>query len=202
MKKSGMVLFISLTFITILSTLIIQNLNDTDNFIMKQNEKFDTLQLLIYANNIQKQISKYIYEMPKDEIDEFINTNFDKYLLINIEKTKIFLKIDKYLKININNIEEIKILLNENGIYSTERFIDILKNYAEVDTTKKLNHILEEFAFEDPKIYEIENKIGFFEKEELYYELFLDIQQNKTKFKIYYILNHLGEVKYFEINTK
>lgn len=207
MKKS-IVLLVSLLFITAISALIFQNLNDTESYISEQNYKINKIQLLSISENMQREASSAIKQYGND-LKDFDDTP------LNIEGIDILFKLNKYDRANVNDLalsrEKYKkvenIFLDNNiGDFDTFRYyFKDAKNEPHVKNSKQLDAIINRFVKDtyNNKILDFQDKLGFYaDAEKTLYELKLKIKNLKDFISAYYILDDKGEVKYFELSFK
>lgn len=207
MKKS-IVLLVSLLFITAISALIFQNLNDTESYISEQNYKINKIQLLSISENMQREASSAIKQYGND-LKDFDDTP------LNIEGIDILFKLNKYDRANVNDLalssEKYKkvenIFLDNNiGDFDTFRYyFKDAKNEPQVKNSKQLDAIINRFVKDtyNNKILDFQDKLGFYtDAEKTLYELKLKIKNLKDFVNAYYILDDKGEVKYFELSFK
>lgn len=207
MKKS-IVLLVSLLFITAISALIFQNLNDTESYISEQNYKINKIQLLSISENMQREASSAIKQYGND-LKDFDDTP------LNIEGIDILFKLNKYDRANVNDLalssEKYKkvenIFLDNNiGDFDTFRYyFKDTKNEPQVKNSKQLDAIINRFVKDtyNNKILDFQDKLGFYaDAEKTLYELKLKIKNLKDFISAYYILDDKGEVKYFELSFK
>ncbi len=213
MKKS-VILLITLFFITALSLLILKNLNDTDNFVQKQNYTLNNTQVLIAVKNTKNEIAKLL-KQNKESIDEASEDDpiFQTSIPIKIKDLTILFRIKKYNKTNINEIDvknskKVEEMFLKHNIFEYDLFKDIYNDKLEiqdtkVDTIKQLDDIISTFGIQtySEKILNIKDKLGFLDPKDLY-ELNIDIHFNNAIAKAYYILKNDGKVQYFEISFK
>lgn len=207
MKKS-IVLLVSLLFITAISALIFQNLNDTESYISEQNYKINKIQLLSISENMQREASSAIKQYGND-LKDFDDTP------LNIEGIDVLFKLNKYDRANVNDLalssEKYKkvenIFLDNNiGDFDTFRYyFKDAKNEPQVKNSKQLDAIINRFVKDtyNNKILDFQDKLGFYaDTGKNLYELKLKIKNLKDFISAYYILDDKGEVKYFELSFK
>lgn len=211
--KKGVVLLMTLFFITAISILVLENLDDTQQFLEKQNYKLNNTQVLVAIKNTQKEVSKLINEK-KENLDKALeNDIFQNYIPLELGELKINFRISNYSKVDINKIKGkdqngIKNLFYENNVFDYDSFVDIyneklpLKD-SKVENTKQLEEIINLLIkqVENEDIKTIEEKLGFLSAENLY-ELNINARYIASKAKAYYILKNNGEVQYFDISFK
>lgn len=212
MKKS-IVLLISLFFISSISVLILQNLEDTDTYIKTQSSKLSKAQILTLVKNVHNEA--------KENSKEFDNV-IGQLFPIDIEGIKLEFQLISYDKIDINSLkdeknENLRNFFNNNNISNYGLFKEIyyqkarennidIKNNNIVSNNKQLDDIIDTFVKEtyDNKISNIRNDLGFipYDSKKKLYELFIKISYLGNISKAYYILDEEGESKYFELSFK
>lgn len=211
--KKGVVLLITLFFITAISLLILKNLDDTDVFLEKQNYSLNNTQVLIAIKNTKNEVSKLLKEH-KDSIDKVLeNEVLQTGIPIKIDDLDINFGIKKYEKLDINEIRNkdsqiVEEYFASNNIFDYELFKDIYKKKLEtedkkIETSKQLDDIINAFIIKSysEEILKIKDDLGFFKSEDLY-ELSIDAKYNSAVASAYYILKNDGKVKYFDISFK
>lgn len=211
--KKGVVLLITLSFIIMISLLVLKNLDDTDTILEKQNYILNNTQVLIAIKNIQEEVGRLILEN-KDNVDSALDNDiFQTPVSINIEDLQIEFNVKKYDRININDInvkdsKTIQNLFSSYDIFDYADFEDIYKDKLtitdqNVETTKQVDDIINSFILltENQDIYKIVNELGFLSEESLY-ELDINTQYLGSSAIAYYILDKEGKVKYIDISFK
>ncbi|WP_320033506.1 hypothetical protein [Halarcobacter sp.] len=213
--KKGVVLFITIAFVTIISIFILKNLDNTDKYLENQNFIASNTQLLISIQNTQEQVSKILVNN-KNTVDKFLeDTLVDSSipLKINIEDLKIDFNFNKYEKVDINILSKddkskINELFSDNNIYNFYLFLDTYTEILQssdknITNRNQLYDIINTFTMRDEnsEIEKIINDLGFIDGEDLY-ELNVNAEYLNAKAKAYYILNKSGEVEYFDISFK
>ena len=207
MKKS-IVLLVSLLFITAISALIFQNLNDTESYISEQNYKINKIQLLSITKNMQREASLAIKQYGND-LKDFDDTP------LNIEGIDILFNLNKYDRANVNDLalssekyKKVENIFLDNNIGDFDTFRYYFKGATKeslVKNSKQLDAIINRFVKDtyNNKILDFQDKLGFYaDAEKTLYELKLKIKNLKDFISAYYILDDKGEVKYFELSFK
>lgn len=207
MKKS-IVLLVSLLFITAISALLLQNLNDTESYISEQNYKINKIQLLSITENMQR-AAKTAIKQYGDDLKDFPDTPLD------VEGINVIFSLNKYDRANVNDLaltsekyKKVEDLFLDNNIGDFDTFRYYFKGAttdALVKNSKQLDAIIDRFIKEtyNNKIIDIRDKLGFYlDAEKTLYELKLKIVNLKDFVNAYYILDDKGEVKYFELGFK
>lgn len=209
MKKS-IVLLISLFFITALSALIIKNLDDTNDYITLQNSKINKIQLLSLVKNTQEEVSS-IFQKNSENIDEVVNSQLVEYFPLKINDIDLKFKIAPYDKVNLNDLNSTNEVdkktvidfLNSNDVYNTDNLRYILKD-NKITSKNQLEDVLKVYSKEiyDDKILEIKDYLGFLDRKNPLYELFIKINFLNDFVNAYYVLDKSGGIKYFELSFK
>ena len=231
MKKS-IVLLISLFFISVISVLILKNLEDTDSYISQQNSKFAKTQILLLIDNVKEEVSKAITASNQgDTKEDYLKDYYNIAFPLKIKDVDILFTLKPYEKENINllknkeieDYQDISEIFIDNGIYDFDYFIEIYKEKIEtylvseeskeIKNQRQIDEIFNEFikrTYND-SILVIKDKIGFFDydqekaKEEEkydYYELSVNVSFLKEFIKAHYILNKQGKVENFEFSFR
>lgn len=210
--KKGIVLLITLFFITAISVLVLKNIDDTDTFLERQNYVLNNTQLLISIKNTQEQIETILAKNEKDYIENILGTEGISFPIV-IHELTITSTLTNYDRVDVNIIKKedskiFKELFDEYNIFDYGIFEDIYNlklqtkdtNEKSIDTNKQLDDIINDFIIktENHQIEKIRKKIGFINNAK--YELNIDAQYLGTNTKAYYILNEKGEVLYFDIS--
>lgn len=211
--KKGVVLLITLFFITAISILVLKNLDDTDTILEKQNYTLNNTQVLIAIKNVQSEVGRLILENKENVDDALEDDIFQTPLPINIEDLDIKFSVKKYERTDINDINKkdsktVQNLFLDNDIFDYSDFEEIYKeklltSNQKVETTKQVDDIINTFIMrtENQRIYSIVDELGFFSDESLY-ELDINTKYLGSNASAYYILDKEGKVKYFDISFK
>lgn len=206
MKKS-IVLLISLLFITAISALLLQNLDDTQSYVESQNYKINKVQLLALTKNMQKEASRFIKDYPDDlknlENALFkVNENIVQFNFKDYDKADIHAihtpNTDKY-----KNIESI---FFNNGVSDFESLAYVFPKDKKVNNYKQLDDIIDNFIRQtyNKDILKIKDKLGFLTlgESDKFYELNVTVKNINDFVNAYYVLDKSGGVKYFELGFK
>jgi len=204
MKKS-IVMLISLLFITAISALLLQNLNDTQSYITSQNYKINKVQLMALVKNAQKEASAVIKKYP-DDLPDLENVPLD------IEGNEILFTLKEYDRKNVNLLKEknskkyknIEDLFFDNNIGDFDNFRYFFSSGQTVKNNKQLDNIIDNFVKEtyNKNIQNIRNQLGFLDTKDKLYELYLYVKNLGDFVNAYYVLDKEGKVKYFELGFK
>ncbi len=212
--KKGVVLLITLFFITAISVIVLKNLDDTDKFLEKQNYILNNTQVLISVKNIKNEVAKLLNEN-KDDIDDALKDGAIT-LPINIQDLSITSILEKYVKIDINEMKNkdskvVEDFFISNDIFDyalfksiyNEKIEELIEDNKKVNNSKQLDDIINTFIMKSQKkdILNIKNSLGFLNPDNLY-ELNIEINFNNAKAQAYYILKNDGKVQYFDISFK
>ena len=164
-QKKAIVLFITLMFIAVLSSLIVKNLGDTTQFIEESNQDITSVKALLAVKNIQTEFLDYFVKNVS-QLDTLLEAEpFKEELLLEYADVKANIKFSKYdKKHNINTLAQkeeskykaIEELFSSNNISDFYTFkqiiIDKNKLYGSIENFIQLDSVLEEF------ITQIKNK--------------------------------------------
>lgn len=211
--KKGMVLLITLFFITAISVLVIKNLDDTDTFLEKQNYILNNTQILISIKNTQEQIETILANnKEKDFIKKMLGEDGISFPII-IDELIITSTLRNYSRVDVNDLrkkesKKVRELFEENNIYDYDVFVDAFfsklqrsdKAVDTIETNKQLDDIINDFILksENQQIEKIRDKLGFEPKAK--YELKINVEYLGTNSKAHYLLDEKGEVLYFDIS--
>lgn len=212
MKKS-IVLIITLLFVSAISALVYQTLEDTNSYMKQQNYKLNKTQLLVSVKNVQEEISR-VFLKNEDAVENIVE-NASVFIPLKVKDIDVLFKLKEYEKLDINLLSKkdekdykvLEDLFLDNDINDFDSFNFIFKNENKsIWNMAQRDDIIKKFINEtlNSKIENIKNKIGFLSKtsEEVFYELFIRVNYLGQLAKAYYVLNKKGEVKYFELSFK
>lgn len=210
--KKGIVLLITLFFITAISALVLKNLDDTDTFIEKQNLVLNNTQIMISMKNTQEEIQNILIKTQSDEIENILGEEGISFPII-IDELRITSKLNIYDRIDINllKVEDsivLKEFLEDNDIFDYDVLLDIYysklqrddKRIDSVETNKQLDDIINDFILktQNQEIKKIRDELGFISKAK--YELKINLDYLGTSSNAFYLLDEKGEVLYFDIS--
>ncbi len=152
MKKKGIVLLISLFFMTAIGVLIFESLKYSEEMLTSIQKEKDMIQMQISLQNIKEEIIDMIYKN-KDNLDtilpiEDVQINVENQITIdvktiesyidklNIHKQKLSTDLESYMEgINITNNKQLKFILNSYLKTHSDTVIEEQKdNFAYFDT--------------------------------------------------------------------
>lgn len=213
--KKAVVLLVSLFFIMSISIFVLKGLSDTEEFILKEHFNTNNIQLLRASKNIQTEISKLLLEH-SEKVDDFLkDEDTNSFIPINNNELNIEFKIQKYDKVNVNDITkkdskklEDFFLEKELDYYLfKESYEEVVpKSDLEITTNEQLRKLLNIYIQKkgENEILEYKDELGFL-KEGKMYELFINSSFLSAGAKAYYVLSNTDakiEVKYFDISFK
>lgn len=213
--KKAVVLLVSLFFIMSISIFVLKGLSDTEEFILKEHFNTNNIQLLRASKNIQTEISKLLLEH-SEKVDDFLkDEDTNSFIPINNNELNIEFKIQKYDKVNVNDIKEKDskkledfFLEKELDYYLfKESYEEVVpKSDVEITTNEQLRKLLNTYIQKkgENEILEYKDELGFL-KEGKMYELFINSSFLSAGAKAYYVLSNTDakiEVKYFDISFK
>ncbi|MCP4971844.1 MAG: hypothetical protein GY932_14765 [Arcobacter sp.] len=211
--KKGVVLLITLFFITAISVLVLKNLDDTDKFLEKQNYIINNTQAIISIKNIKDEVSKILKR-------NLVNMDkaFGNIIPLSYDKLNIKFKVNRYNRTNINDINNndsnsVLLFFQDNNIYDYDYFVQIYKekfknNDSQIENSKQLNDIINNFVIksENKEILMHKDKLGFIDSNDnKTYELFINVDYLDANANAYYILkntNGIIKVENFDISFK
>ncbi len=178
-SKKGIILLITLFFISAISVLILQNLDDTNKYIDESNSQNTISQIQITIQNIIDEVPKYLKGKSNDELDKIIeNTengipfpigNIDIILSINEVEIPLF-NVNKLTPELMNSNEFVESI---NNGYDFKKIVDShMENNNTYTNQKQIDQIMDEYI----KLTRDERALGFKEN-------FTFIERNnKTRF--------------------
>ena len=182
MKKS-VVLLITLFFISLLSLLILQNLEDTDKFLDEVSYDKNLLQLKLISSNIEKEVLSLVSKN-KDHIDKILEITSDT-IPLNFRHILVELTLERYYipPCNINdiklnkNLDEVcdqDIVLNISYPYE---FKSIVTKHIPFTSTQQIDYIIDLYKTKtkDETVDYVKEQFGF-----------LSPDTNTTYLKCYY----------------
>ncbi len=175
MKQKGIVLLITLFFISAISVLILKNLDDSEKFIDESSYDTRLTQLKITKENVEVEIKNFINKN-QDNIKE----NFVEPLTLPFQFGNVNLIIDvSYLgetSCNINEIKSVVDILKKCGeniaynILDKHIFVENLNklnNDNNISTKEQLDYFIDEYkmSINDEQIDSIKNDFSFIPKD-------------------------------------
>ena len=171
MKKKGIILLITLFFISAISVLILKNLGDSEKFISEVSFDTKLTQFKIVNENVQNEIIKILNEN-KDYIDDIL----EKAQIIPLRYGNVNLLIElvelpaKECDINtIKNVSDIAQQCTNDVSYNIEnqyKFVEDLNKIRKdtnITNQQQLNYFIEEYktSVNDDQIDDISDKFGY-----------------------------------------
>lgn len=162
MKKKGIVLLITLFFITAISVVILKNLEDSQKFIPEVSFDNSLTQLNITNKNVQDEVIKLLndYKAEEEVIDGILEAT-SLGIPFDYGDIRLTISLNEYniKSCNINNIKSTKSLnekcenIVENILYQYD-FVRILKSYQPISNQNQLEYFLDKYIQEtrDDKI--------------------------------------------------
>lgn len=176
--KKGVVLFFTLSFITVLSLLLLDNLNKTDKFISTLSLEKSLTQLLFTRSDIKRQIQvlfkNYKEESALSQIIEFTSNGVP----FKIKDIDIHVSIDYFENENGCNLNQITSTediykLCESDITDRISYIydfslvlqQFQKTYGEFTNRDQVEYFLEQYILKtgDSDILEVKQKFGYYQ---------------------------------------
>ncbi|MEA3513311.1 MAG: hypothetical protein U9R37_06890 [Campylobacterota bacterium] len=215
--KKGIVLLITLFFISTISIIILKNLDDSNKFIDTISLDTTLAQMKMTNENIQKEITKLLNDnKDNDEVLEMIIEFLSEGIPFDYGNISTFLSLDNYDNdgCNLYDYNSSKSLTEQcdneitNNIlyqYEFERILETYKN--KIDTQDRIDFIIDEYInlTQDDKIDEIRDQFRYIKDDsndtntvELY-ECKYNIEINNKKASSSFIidLNDLNKTKEF-----
>ncbi len=172
MKKKGVVLLITLFFITAISVLILKNLDDSEKFIDEVSQDVSLTQINITNKNVQDEVIKLVNKY-HDNIDELLEIS-SLGIPFDYGDIKLFIKIEDYefKDCNLNDVSNTEQLYSKCSTFTTENilysyeFIEQLKKYKPKDgfkNQKQIEFFLDKYKLstKDEKIDEVRENLEF-----------------------------------------
>jgi len=152
LKKQGVILLITLFFISALSVLILKNLDDSEQFIKEVSLDTTLVQLRITRNNIELETKKLIKNY-KNNIDKILDITQDG-IPMSYEGIDVIIKLERYdtSNCNINDINRSTDINNicgediNNNINYPYDFKEILETLKPIDTQQKLDYFFNKYT--------------------------------------------------------
>jgi hypothetical protein len=168
MKKS-IVLLITLLFISVLSVLILKNMDDSQKLIKSASFDKSISQVLITIENINQEIPRFL-QKNKDNIDEILAQTIA--LPFNFNNVDILLNISEYTpkEFNLNHLpKDIRSksdFLNNVG-FSYE-FFQIINNHKYTNQ-REVDQVIDQYIYQtnDTNILNIKDKFGFIDDQNI-----------------------------------
>jgi hypothetical protein len=193
-NKKGVILLITIFFITAISILINKHLEDSEQFIKEVSIDNSLIQIKISNKNIEKEIISLVKQYSNDInslVQKTVNGVSIKYQNIDINfNLDIYTPSNCYLK-DIDTKEKLFATCKEdttNYISNPNFFVKILKKYKDkLDSKEKLNFFIREYKnkTKDIKIENIKNNFEYikFEDNQIILKCAYVINANNTKAK-------------------
>ena len=171
-QKKGVVLLITLFFITAISILILKNLDDSNQFIKEVSHDTALTQINITNKNVQDEVIKLVNNY-QDNIDELLEISSNG-IPFNYGDIQLFIKIEEYYPKDCN-LNEIKnpddisakcISIGDNISYPYD-FMQVVKKYKPkngFENQKQLEFVIDKYKLSsrDDKIDIVKDNFGFF----------------------------------------
>jgi len=193
MNKKAIVLFMTLIFIVVISTLIVYHLEQYQNFIQRLSLEHKLTQLKLTHENIKTQISKLLKQNKKN-LNEILNI-LDEPLIFSYGNIDVTLQLQSFVPppCNLNQIDPNKILSQQcsddivSNIEYEYDFMQLLSkyktNYAKFSSNAQIKFFLDDYILQtqDQKIKNIASLLGFLDASKNYIKLDYTITQENTK---------------------
>jgi hypothetical protein len=162
MKKS-IVLLITLLFISILSVLILKNMDDSQKLIKSASFDKSISQVLVTIENINQEIPRFL-QKNKDNIDDILAQT--SVLPFNFNNVDILLNISEYTpkEFNLNHLPK-DIRSNSdflNNVGFSYEFFQIVNNHKYTNQ-REVDQVIDQYIYQtnDTNILNIKDKFGF-----------------------------------------
>jgi len=167
-KKQGIILLITLFFISAISVLILQNLEDSESFINELSYDSQLAQLKITSNNVQEQIISIVNKNQEyiDDILEQAPTLPLAYGNINLIISLDYFNTDENCNVNaLKTQEDIVSLCGEDISYKIEdkyTFVNTIKDYN-ITSEQQLLYVINQYKREvnDNQIDSIKDQFSY-----------------------------------------
>lgn len=167
-KKQGIILLITLFFISAISVLILQNLEDSESFINELSYDSQLAQLKITSNNVQEQIISIVNKNQEyiDDILEQAPTLPLAYGNINLIISLDYFNTDENCNVNaLKTQEDIVSLCGEDISYKIEdkyTFVNTIKDYN-ITSEQQLLYVINQYKKEvnDNQIDSIKDQFSY-----------------------------------------
>ncbi len=226
--KKGIVLLVSLFFISVISLLIFENLDKTDKLIKESNLDYVNTQALISINNYKNEIGKLLLKN-KDSLDDILDSDFfSSKIPLNAGNVKINVTLEKYedmfdlngfIQSDENSKKKLEELFLNNGVdygsfnYFINNYMSFLsKEDKGIKSTTQVWHLLDEYVKEtnNDEIFKIKDKLGVIttteESNMVFCRLDMDINNKLFSSQFIYDVDKLVEnkieVRDFEFNFR
>ncbi len=158
-NKKGIVLFVTLLFITALSVLIVKNLDITDEFITISSKNANIKQLEISINDINSEILKLF----KDKDAKILN-NFPQTIPFDYGNVSVKLQLEEFskktYKLDSNLTKNIDSYFT--GFINQNALLEVIKD-KNITNQKQVDFVIDEYINKtnDYKILEIEEQLTY-----------------------------------------
>lgn len=189
--KKGIILLITLSFITVISLFVLKNLSDTDKLLKEVSLDSSLIQFKITHTNIQKELTKIISQYIDEEqaIDKILELTSED-IILNYGDMDIVFKLESYgsdLECNLNEITDTQSLFKHcseetiANISYQDDFLFLLseykKNYENFNSKEQIDYFLKEYirVSNDDKIITVQSAFNHFKAE-------LDVNGNPKEY--------------------
>jgi hypothetical protein len=205
MKKKAMTLLITLSFISVISILILKNLDQSEKYVTNSNAEYANTQIFLLAKNFQTELLKAfknesVYDVfTKNENDctpmPFQFGNILSTLTICKYEDKI--DINSFFTKNDSFIEQTTSIFDEynSNIYT---FVSVVKRseFKSINSSKELDELFllfeKEVGYnENSNILELKNRFSFLSKnsQSKLVRIFLDFKEENKTYKAEFLLD-------------
>lgn len=179
MKQKGIVLLITLFFISAISVLILKNLDDSEKFMDEISYDMQLIQLKITHENVQKEIVKFVNNNKKSIEQGTLESLTFPLTFVNID---LIINIDflEQNRCNINELKKIEDIFDKCGediaynILDPNTFISNLKDINKdqiITSQKQLDYFINEYekSVNDDQINLIRKNFSYFNTDDSTY---------------------------------
>jgi DNA polymerase III delta prime subunit len=172
MKKRGVVLLITILFIAAMSVLVLQNLDDSEEFIKNIDIPTSLKQTQISIENINEELSSLLNKN-KDNIDDILD-QIPELIPVQFEDSFISIEISRYLTDDLYNLNDVNLSQNLNEDFNlhvndTYSFFNILNEKKkllmknEITSNRQIDEVINEYISlsDDNKILTIKDKFTY-----------------------------------------
>ena len=175
-SKKAIILFVTLMFILVISSLILKNLDDTNKYIDESNKDIISVKALLAVKNIKEEFLNYFVKNKNDINTLLENGLFKDELVLEYADIKANVRFEKYEEkhdINLLNQKEEKLYKDIEDLFANNNISDFYtfrqiviqnnKKYGDIENFTQLKQIINEFikTTNSKQIIEIEGLISF-----------------------------------------
>jgi len=153
-QKKGIVLLLTLFFISAISVLILQNLDDSESFIKEITYDTQLIQLKITQKNIENELITLINKNKENIIKTLDKGDEISFLPLSFKNIDVFIGLSEYFdnQCNLNKIEnenDLRILCDDGDVFVSivdmSTFLRNLKEYSPITSEQQLLYVIEQY---------------------------------------------------------